>query len=82
MAKWIESEIKLTQGSISVNIRGGGMGVTGTNYGRDCGLSRHGNWYMLYNPKLNVCIPNETTHPKLNVCTLCPNFNNETFFFW
>lgn len=41
--------------------RSEGMGVAGTNYRRDCDLSRHPNWYIVYNPKLN---------PQLEWCIL------------
>lgn len=46
MAKWVESDYKLTQGSTSIKGHDEAVGVTGTNYGRDCELSRHGNWYL------------------------------------
>ena len=35
-----------------------GMGVAGTNYRRDCDLSKHPNWCIVHNPKLEWCILN------------------------
>lgn len=57
-ASWIKNGygknqiVNLTQDS-TVNFYGESTGVTGTNYRRDCELSRHPNWYTVYNPKLN-----------------------------
>lgn len=59
MATGIESNFKFDLGFHLC--RREGMGVAGTNYRRDCDLSRHPNWYIVYNPKLN---------PKLEWCIL------------